>query len=161
MKTNYSLQKVGYAKCLILERCKPFSINKAYYVKTMTLTREARAWRSSIFAQLRKKENQIALEYLRNLNDGKIGYVMNMHFYVPKSTLITKAGSLSSKGMDLSNVEKLLQDIIFNKRFFERKELKNLNADDKLVVRLVSEKIPSDRYDIVIKIQTVKLIEKE
>lgn len=160
MRTNYSLQKVGKYQILILEGCKPFSINKAYYLKTMTLTREARLWRSSIFAQLRKKNNQASLEYLRSLNDGKIGYIINMHFYVPEKKLFTKAGGLSANCMDLSNVEKLLQDVLLNKRFYERKELKNLNTDDKLVVRLVSEKLPADRFDIVIKIQTVRLLKK-
>jgi hypothetical protein len=60
--------------------------------------------------------------------------------------------------MDCSNIEKLLVDLIFDKRFFER-GTNNLNLDDTLVTKQTSMKVLSfdNEYKILVRISIVPL----
>ena len=59
----------------------------------------------------------------------------------------TKQNLISARSCDLTNIEKLVQDNIFDKRFNDREInnilIKNLNIDDKYITELNSRKIVS------------------
>ena len=131
----------------------PFSVNKAYYKKSFTRTKECREWGNDILFQLLDHHIQRDIERFRLAFAKKKFSSVGMHiqFHIPQSVFYTKKGDISRRSMDLSNVEKLLIDLIFDPRFCGRDlgdgELaKNLSMDDKLITKLISEKIPSKSH---------------
>ena len=83
------------------------------------------------------------------------------HFYYPKSILLTKSGEISRRSMDLTNVEKLVQDNIFEERYNGRiihdTTITNLNIDDKYITSLHSSKNLGDSYLIEIEIEILPI----
>jgi len=81
----------------------------------------------------------------------------HVHYIFHMPNLMTQKGTISHNSGDLTNIEKLPQDFLFNKKyngstwlkkmnFIERKlypydTITNLNSDDCLITRLVSEKL--------------------
>lgn len=132
----------------------PFSVNKAYYKKSFTRTKECRAWGEDILEQLQDKTIQQDLEDFRIafLEDDISAVGAHLVFHIPKSTFYTKKGDISRRSQDLSNVEKLLIDLIFDPRFAGREldsglVCQNLSLDDKLITKLISEKVPSKGFN--------------
>ncbi len=143
--------------------CPPFSSNKAYY-RNRKLTREARAWREEFLYQLQCPAIQKTLKQLRNqFQPSKHGIRVKYNFLYPSSILLTKSGEISRRSCDLTNIEKLVQDNIFEPRYNGRiirdKTIINLNLDDKYITHLESCKCPHplDQYQIEISLSLVDL----
>ncbi|QDP61655.1 MAG: hypothetical protein Unbinned8261contig1001_28 [Prokaryotic dsDNA virus sp.] len=84
-------------------------------------------------------------------------------FYFPQKLLYTKKGEISKRSFDLTNIEKLLQDNLFESRYNGREidniVIENFDIDDKFIVNLHSRKLPHDKDYHKIHI-TVALVEK-
>ena len=126
----------------------PFSLNKAYYKRSFTRTADCRAWGDAILVQLQDDAIQAEFEALRASFETGHSLHVNLVFFIPQSKFYTKKGDLSRRAQDLSNVEKLLIDLIFDPRFEGRfvdgQEISNLSMDDKYITLLVSEKVPTE-----------------
>jgi Holliday junction resolvase RusA-like endonuclease len=129
----------------------PFSLNKAYY-KNRQRTQECRKWGDKILSQLEAHSCDF-----NNLHDHVMSQINNIElsvsltFYLPKSKLYTKKGKVSRLSNDLSNIEKLLIDLIFDSRFHDRGH-PNLNLDDCLITELISRKQVSETDDYFIRV---------
>jgi len=135
----------------------PFSINNAYY-RNRQRNQKCRQWGDNILPQLEKLDKKFTKfrEYVnKRINTHSLD--IEIIFYYPKEKLLTKTGKVSRNSMDLSNVEKLLIDLIYDKKYYERGNL-NLNLDDCLNTGLTSKKrvSPNGKYHIHVKIQTLK-----
>lgn len=136
-----------------------FSINKAYYNKgnMKVRTQECRAWGASIVRKLANSEIQEQIKWFREqYKPDQHGLAINLSFGVLPEFFFTKSGLISIRSLDLTNVEKLLVDIIFNKKF-DTSEYESLNIDDKCLVQLYSEKIPSQDWIISVSLSLVDL----
>ena len=141
----------------------PFSINKAYY-RNRQLTQEARTWREQILVQL---QQPLLLELIRALKKefqpSKHALSVTYDFYFPRHLLFTKKGEISKRSFDLTNIEKLLQDNLFESRYNGREIddliIENFDIDDKFIIDLHSRKIPheKDHHEIRIVVALVPL----
>ena len=144
MEINFSLYDVT-----------PFSVNKAYYRrgKSIVRTKECRVWGDDVLLKLQLPEIKKKLKAFSNAVEPSRckGLEVSIIFYLPPSIMYTKTGKISRRSQDLSNVEKLLIDLIFDPRFHGRliheKVITNLNLDDCLVTKLTSEKCVNDLQD--------------
>ena len=138
---------------LKLNGTRGFSINKAYYKQSFTRTVECREWAHGIVAALQTPENLAAVHAFKQKFDASNDAIgVFFRFSIPRSVFYTKAGDISRFSMDLSNVEKLLLDILFDKKYGSQA----LDLDDKLVVQLISEKVPADGFSIDIGLRILK-----
>lgn len=142
----------------------PFSINSAYYKKSKVRTQKCRAWGDRIHAQLSQPENAKKIVDFRTKIEEKSFIHAELRFYYPKSKLYTKRGGISRLSMDLSNIEKMLIDLLFDKKYTGRISdanlpIQTLCADDKLLTRLTSEKIvsPDNTYTTVVELSLFSL----
>jgi hypothetical protein len=137
-------------------RTKPFSINAATYSDARTKTREYHDWQAGIFHQLSQPEHQLNLKLAREAFDESAYSVkLTMTAFYPRQYFVTKDGNLSARTMDLSNWEKLLQDLFFDAQYFDRptpRGCNNLGINDKHVVELTSRKLPHDLNEHLIEI---------
>lgn len=123
---------------------------------------EAKEWFANVFYGLSNPEIAQMLKELREAFDKRInGFSVRLLWHIPADILYTKAGDLSSRAMDLSNVEKSIIDAIFLPRNFGTNvpyQCENLNIDDRYLRRLFSEKKASVdgqyRLDVTIKLIT-------
>ncbi len=130
---------------LALPNSRGFSINKAYYKATFTRTRECRDWANAIIEKLQSPKNLAAVSAFKQKFDASNGAIgVFLKFHINRSVFYTKSKDISRFSMDLSNVEKLLVDLLFDKKY----GIHALDLDDKLIVQLVSEKVPSDSFSI-------------
>lgn len=140
---------------LKLHGARGFSINKAYYKQTFNRTRECRDWAHGIVAALQTPDNLAAVYAFKQKFDASNDAIgVFFKFGVPRSAFYTKSNDISRFSLDLTNVEKLLLDIIFDKKYGHHA----LDLDDKLVVQLVSEKVPADGFAIDIGLRILKRI---
>lgn len=127
----------------------PFSLNKAYYKRSFTRTAACREWGDAILLQLQDDAIQAQFAALKASFETGHSLHVNLVFHIPQCKFYTKKGDLSRRAQDLSNVEKLLIDLIFDPRFEGRfidgQEIFNLSMDDKYITLLVSEKVPTER----------------
>lgn len=141
-------------------KAKPFSINKAYYKRTMTRTQACRDWGNDILTQIQDSK------IIRKLKGFKSGFDpikdairVTIIFFQPKEILYTKKGDISRRSQDLSNVEKLLIDLIFDSRFHGRiideLEIETLCLDDKYITQLHSSKTVGNDFSIDIKLERI------
>lgn len=127
----------------------PFSVNKAYY-KNRQRTKECRAWSDAIFEQLENIDFSEFTQFVTdNINNVEIE--AEYHFKLPRDKMYTCSGKVSRRGNDLSNVEKLLQDVLCDSRYSDR-GLNNLNIDDTLITTLLSTKSVSSDNEYKINI---------
>ena len=141
----------------------PYSVNKAYY-KNRQLTRECRQWRENFLLQLQDPEIQKSMAKIKDKFDAKKHSLsVCYHFFYPKSTLLTKSGVISKRSMDLTNIEKLVQDNIFEERYNGRvihdTTISNLNIDDKFITALYSTKNIGDSHYILIEVEILSLLQ--
>jgi len=154
----YKLKMIG---------CKPFSINNAYYKRTFTHTKAFRAWRETIFKELKKDYNQIVFEkaraYIKYLEDqGKtVAVKLHIRSYIESSYFWTLKKTISKRSMDLSNTEKGLIDIICNSSVNMNYNLLNLDYDDKNIVDMGSSKRPSKEWKILVNFEIAGAIKGE
>lgn len=139
----------------------PFSINSAHY-RNGNRTQKCRKWADKIFYQLLDPQVQAQLEAMRKTFDQTAHqFSVDLTFYIPSSKYFTKSGKISCNSMDLSNIEKLLIDLIFDKRFHGRKlgkeVISNLAIDDAYITELRSRKLPSSSYSIRVQITLSEL----
>jgi hypothetical protein len=142
-----------------LSDTKPFSINKFYYKRSKTRTTQARKWGDDICKLLSGKEVQSAIEVCRSNFNPLIHHLeVSYNFHIPTDRFYTKEGKISRRSMDLTNIEKPLQDILFCGRFYERGVL-NFNIDDQYITTLTSRKMASNtgKYFIEVEVEILPL----
>lgn len=123
---------------------KPFSINAATYSDARTKTREYYDWSSKIFHQLNTPENLDKMTQIRESFDENLhAFEVEITAVYPRSIFITKEGKLSARTIDVTNFEKLLVDLFFDKQFNTKPApygVKNINVNDKNIISLISKK---------------------
>lgn len=140
----------------------PFSINKAYYKRSKTRTAECREWGDNILIQLQNPAIQAMFELVREVLPEHPLLGIMIEFQSPVDVLYTKSGDISRRSMDLSNIEKLLIDLIFDPRFDGRiikdQKVRNLAIDDKFIVDMHSSKreSPDEDFHILVDIYIVE-----
>lgn len=140
---------------ITLQDIKPFSINKAHYRRGQR-TKECRNWSLEVHKQIANDKN--FLQFRKRAKKASFFHV-HLRFNIPEKKFYTKTGKISRLTSDLTNVEKMLVDVIFDPRFNGREEqgikIITLDCDDTLITKLVSEKgaTNNDSYSIDISIQ--------
>lgn len=127
---------------------KPFSVNSAYY-KRGNRTVECREWGDEIlFALLKPSIAKKLGDFRDGYNASEMQIAVTLTFNIPRDKFFTKKGEVNLQTKDLSNVEKLLIDLIFDRRFNGRevngKTARNLDINDKQICSLLSRKLPTD-----------------
>lgn len=119
---------------------RPFSINKAHY-RNGVRTRENREWAHEVHKQIANCPQFI--NFKKQALKASFFHVL-LCFNIPQSKFYTKKGKISRLTSDLTNVEKGLVDVIFDKRFQGRVQddvkYVTLECDDTLITKLISEK---------------------
>lgn len=125
-------------------------------------TSAAKEWSCQVLHALNAPQITEDLKELREAFDPKKnGYEINLIFNYPKNIFRNKEGEISSRTMDITNIEKPLIDLLFLCKYFDLESpygAKNLNIDDKYLTKMVSEKRSSDIYSIEIVIKILDLI---
>lgn len=129
----------------------PFSVNKAYY-RNRQRTQECRKWSDNILTQLQHPSIQAQFQALRDATQPNDTLTLHITHVMPEKKFRTKKGTISRFSMDLSNIEKLPIDLVFDDRFDGRfidgTEIRNLCLDDKIITTLISKKQGGDDYKI-------------
>jgi len=122
-----------------------FSINSVYYRDRRHKTQSYRDWERRAFQCLHSAEIQEKLKSIREAYK-EDEHCFSVAFDFQMSALFNKQGKISSRAEDLSNVEKMLLDILFLPKYHVQPwpdGVPNLNADDKYVLELSSKKTHS------------------
>lgn len=145
----------------IIINVKPYSVNSMYYGDARTQRTEFKDWTYQVFHELSTKKNLDAMRDLRDAFDPhKHSFKVRLVAHYPAEVFKTKEGRISAKTMDLSNWEKPLLDLLFDKKFYERQHpygVANINHNDCYVSELHSYKKQSDRHYIKITVQIINL----
>ena len=148
---------------------KPYSINKALY-KNRKYTDEARKWRAEFFSHL--EDYSSCLTELGSLfNPKKHAFKVFYTFLVPSNILFTKKGTISARCPDLTNIEKMPQDLVFNAKYdetwldslgYREKPLYgsldmiyNIGVDDRFIVEMGSRKAVGPSYMTIVEIELI------
>lgn len=129
-----------------------------YYKDHSRKTAAYREWESSALFELSKPDAQTALADLRaNFDAEKHVYRMQIICKYPRQIFCNQKGLISSKMFDITNVEKILTDLIFLPKYHVQSfpyGCHNLNADDKYLISLNSAKRCSseEKYEICVTI---------
>lgn len=118
---------------ITIEGLQAVSINSAYYSdKRHGFKPEVKDWCVQFAHQLGQGDNKAAIADIKNYfqDDKHIIHIM-LTFSTPK--FYTKDGRLNSQSQDLSNVEKITVDALFDYQ-------NSLGINDKYITRMVSEK---------------------
>lgn len=116
---------------------KAFSVN-AYYYKTRNFkTPAACEWETLVCAHLDRIQQLKVLAADWKAKPGV--FVVHMTFVYPMHVFFNRAGAVSAKAFDLSNVEKPLLDMIFREC---------MGVDDRFVTELTSRKRAGADYGI-------------
>lgn len=119
----------------------PFSTNAYYYASKKIKTKEAREWEERVKRELEDvKDLQDIADYW-NENGGTFHVEYRVTY--PFRVYYNAARTISSKSLDVSNVEKHLQDLIFN----------HMGINDKYVTSMYSSKRPGVAYEIAVKLK--------
>lgn len=120
---------------------KPFSVNKMHYRDQRFKSAEYKDWAQLVLYHLQdiKALHEMGMDWHSKGGSFCVWFT----FEFPKHIFYNKAGAISSKSMDLSNVEKPLLDLIFGD---------TMDVNDKNVVKLVSRKEAGAFYCIRIRI---------
>lgn len=139
----------------------PFSINNYLYSRTMTRTKEARAWGEDIHKQImfNKPLCEQFTKMYNKFNPVENTFNIELVHSIPHNKYYTKAGNISKASMDLSNIEKPLIDLIFSEKYRERDHVPVLGVDDCFISSMISKKIPgnADENRIYVSIKMVSL----
>lgn len=137
----------------------PFSINRMYGRDKRHKTADYKDWELAAFNSLNNGFVQKELERFRtDFNPEQHVVEARLVAHYPANILFNQKGLISSKAEDITNWEKVLVDIIFLPKHFVQpfpSGVKNLNCDDKLLVKLVSEKAVStgNTHHILVQLQ--------
>lgn len=131
-------------------QAKPISVNKAYYKRNNQLTKEARELRIKLFEHIIGTDGLV--DQLKAFREAFTASDHELHvkytFSIPKSIYLTKKGYISRASGDVDNYIKVLNDFIFNEKYWEdesRYDFKsyNIGIDDQFITRLEARKQPS------------------
>ena len=146
-----------------LLNCPAFSINKLYYATKKSRTQDARNWSALVFQEMAMPYNNQQLMKFKGLYDPKTMAIgLNLTFRFPEAILFNKSGTLSSRAPDCSNIEKPLQDLLFEPRFNDRPVpmgAPNLEMNDKFVTDLNSKRRVGTHNSILVTLYTIDLKE--
>lgn len=117
-----------------------FSVNRAYYATRKVLTAEARQWQAEIAAQL--EELKCLSEFAMDFKAAPGPIELRLTFNMPHHIFYNAQGQISSRSYDVDNCCKLLIDCIF----------RQLQINDKNVVKLVAEKRVGSRHSIAVRL---------
>lgn len=140
----------------------PLSVNRMYARDRRYKTAEYKDWELAAVQALSQPVVQKKLKEIREHFDAKQhAFIVKFDFQYPQTILYNKAGEISSRGEDLSNVEKGLLDVLFLPKYHVQGApygCPNINADDKHVLRLTSSKRASadGKYWIKISVAVIK-----
>lgn len=153
-------------KITLLIKSAPFSINKMYFNrKGFIRTIEYRRWCNHVFNELNNVTNSTQLDKLRvYFDENSMSLISTMTAYYPKEILITKKENISHRGIDTTNWEKPLQDLIFDKKYYDRRPpegCKNLKLDDKYVLDCHSKRRISNTGEAFIIVTYETIITKD
>lgn len=141
----------------------PFSVNRTYYRDRRHKTQDFRDWELAAINALASQTVQQKLDKIRSAFDAqKHGFIVRFKFMYPAAVLFNKQGQISSRAEDLSNIEKPLLDVLFLPKYHVQPfpwGCSNVNADDKYVLRLTSQKTvsPNDNYYVQISVAIIDL----
>lgn len=131
---------------------KPITLNHA--TKYRAVGRRAMSYKSPAYKKLESQINSLmnkgnnkkaVSKFNKNFDENKHQLQVEYKFYYPIK--LKGKNRISKTSMDLSNIEKNIQDCIF----------KSLIADDSCITRLVSEKIHSEQIEIKTSIKILNL----
>ncbi len=136
-----------------------FSINAMYGPKKFK-TSEARDWEMTVFHQLGHGDNVAKFERLRAaFNPAVHGYSIAITVVYPETKFYTKVGDISAHTHDVSNYEKPLVDLFFLSKYFNNDVpygTKNLNCDDKYIIRMFSRKCVGPDFGIRVTLKVIR-----
>jgi len=135
----------------------PFSIN-TYYYKNRQRTRLARLWGQEVHKQLMDLDlkDEFA-EFRSKFNLKKDALSITIVYFRKSKSFFNANKQISIRSMDLTNIEKPLVDLIFDKRHKEKYDIDTLQMNDTVVCELHSYKRPSDIDLIRIKIEKIPM----
>ncbi len=120
---------------------KGFSVNSTYYASRRVKTKDFREWEVTAEFLL---QNEPSLKEFKKQFDAQGGrFTVWFSFYYPINIFYNKFGQVSAKTLDLSNVEKTLQDAIF----------REIGVDDRYVTVLHSRKLSAPEYRIDVSLE--------
>jgi hypothetical protein len=137
-------------------KIKPFSINAMFAKSRGFTTAKYKDWSYQVFHQLDTEENLKKMAEFKEEFDPLVNCIhLHLKSSYPKSVFIKKAGGISSRTHDISNIEKPLIDLIFDEKYEKKPSpygCKNLAINDKFITKMISEKLISDDEDYRIEI---------
>lgn len=140
-------------------KTKAYSINAAYCRDRAYKNRDCRDWEENFLFLLSDKNVQTPLAEIRAaFNPDAHSYAIRMVFVYPEETYFNMKDRVSSKTFDLSNVEKLCLDLLFDEKHcggIHGKEFTNLATNDVHVTQLSSFKRPGQEFAIRFDIKLV------
>lgn len=140
----------------IVLNIKPYSVNSMYYGDARTQRSEFKDWTYQVFHELSNAKNLAAMKAIREaFNSDKNSFKIRIVAYYPESVFRTKDGRISARTVDLTNFEKPLIDLIFDKKFFDRPHpygVQNINTNDAYITEVHSYKKAGPSHKIVVTI---------
>jgi hypothetical protein len=138
---------------------KPYSVNAMYYGDARTQKQEFKEWTYQVFHELSSAANLQVMQELRQHFDAeKHAFKVRIVVEYPSDIFKTKEGRISGRTMDLSNFEKPLVDLIFDKKFYERPHpygVKNLNTNDVYITQMHVYKRAGQKHSITISLTII------
>lgn len=123
----------------------PYSINRFYYGNKRIITADARDWIQRIIYAASAIGIVAKLAKIReNFDPKKHSISIQLVHKVPKSEFYSKKNEISAHVFDLTNWEKPLVDILFDKKYYGNNvpsTFENLNINDKFITLCLSKKI--------------------
>lgn len=146
---------------IYVPNCKPVSVNRAYYKRARTLTKEARTFRMKFLHELRAHASQFK-EFREAFDPNIHSLGLDVSIEIPESIFFTNKGPISNLSGDLDNYLKLIIDFLTNKKYDCDKYLdrgSNLAIDDRFFTYICASKVPVDRkeWGIMIELQLITL----
>lgn len=158
---------------------KPISTNSAYYKRNNSFNEGSRKWRAKFLSELQSDCNQIAMKKLaKYFTPEKHMIRVCFTWFQPIETILTKAGTLSLRSMDVDNCLKIPTDCIFDAKYNDKwlslrkgreaslysiTSLSNLNINDKFIFDTRSIKLPSvdGQFHCLVEIEVVDLFSRK
>lgn len=141
---------------ITLPNIKPFSINNTYTRNVKYKSNAFNKWRKTVLEALNCPSNLSQCQSLADtFNPALHSFYVTITVFYPTEKFFVQGskgkspkGAISSRTMDLTNTEKVLIDLIFNK---------TISIDDRYISDLKSEKRPSEGFKTLVRISLVPL----
>ncbi len=109
-----------------------FSVNACYGKNAKYKTKDFRDWELAVLRLLNKVDTS-------GFSAHCAAYEVHLNFVYPKDIYYNAQGKISARTKDISNVEKPIIDLLFQRW---------LGPDDRLITTMISTKGPGDDYAI-------------